>query len=85
MATSKFDRELRFIERDSKRLSSEIEALAQEIPDDPAGAAEKEKKISEMQESLSHLLRRKKEILDSLFPLLGRMLEDPEREDTVKA
>ena len=26
-----------------------------------------------------------KEILDSLFPLLGRMLEDPEREDTVKA
>ncbi len=65
MATSKFDRELRFIERDSKRLSSEIEALAQEIPDDPAGAAEKEKKISEMQESLSHLLRRKKEILDS--------------------
>ena len=26
-----------------------------------------------------------KEILDSLFPLLGRMLEDPEREDTMKA
>lgn len=65
MATSKFDRELRFIERDSKRLNAELEALAQEIPEDPAGAAEKEKKVSEIQETLSHLLRRRKEILDS--------------------
>ncbi len=65
MATSKYDRELRFIDAESKRLGAQLRSLRETMPADPAEAAVKAENITAMEARLSQLLARKKEIEDS--------------------
>ena len=65
VATSKYDRELRFIEIESKRLDEKLRELRESVPSDPAEAARKAEDVTAMEARLADLLRRRKEIVDS--------------------
>ena len=65
MATSKYDRELRFIAVESGRLRQQLAELREAMPADPAAAAAKAEEINSKEERLQQLLFRKKEIEDS--------------------
>ena len=53
MATSKYDRELRFIEIESKRLDEKLRELRESVPSDPAEAARKAEDVTAMEARLA--------------------------------
>lgn len=67
MATGKFDRELRFIDTECRRLSAELEDLREMMPQNPLDAEKKAVDIGLIEERLGELLTRKKEIEDSFI------------------
>ena len=67
MPGSKYDRELRFIATETKRLRFLIDQLRDVMPSDPAEANAKAEEIMAMEEKMAQLLARKKEIEDSFI------------------
>ena len=67
MPGSKYERELRFIETEVNRLRSQMENVADFVPEDPAEAAKKADLIEANQARIAELLARKKEIEDSFI------------------
>ena len=65
MASSKYERELRFIATETKRLDRELTKLRDVMPETPLDAEKKAMEIGNMEEKLGQLLSRKKEIEDS--------------------
>lgn len=65
MPPSKYDRELRFIDAETKRLAPLLEAERQSMPANPEEARAKAARIEEMEDRMSYLLARKNEILSS--------------------
>lgn len=80
MPPSKYERELRFVDTEVARLRRELDALAASMPAGPEEARAKEAKALEIQDAISALLRRKKEIEDSFIaagmdvPDIGRSM-----------
>lgn len=64
MPPSKYDRELRFIDTETKRLASLLEADRNSMPSDPEAARHKAERIAEMEERMAYLLKRRSEILE---------------------
>lgn len=64
MPPSKYDRELRFIESETKRLASLLEADRNSMPADPEAARLKAERIAEMEDRMAYLLKRRSEILE---------------------
>ena len=75
MASSKYERELRFISTETKRLENELAGLKEALPDTPADAARKAEDVEGIQEKLSELYSRKKEIEES-FVAAGMEVPD---------
>ncbi len=65
MPGSKYERELRFIDTDVRRLKAQLANIADFMPADPAEAAKKAEQIEEIEARIAQLLARKKEIEDS--------------------
>ena len=75
VATSKYDRELRFIEIESKRLDEKLRELRESVPSDPAEAARKAEDVTAMEKShcfggVYHVLH------GTISPLSGRGADD---------
>ena len=64
MPPSKYDRELRFIDTETKRLASLLAADRNSMPSDPDAARHKAERIAEMEERMAYLLKRRSEILE---------------------
>ena len=67
MPGSKYDRELRFIATETKRLRFLLDQLRDVMPSDPAEANAKAEEMMAMEEKMAQLLARKKEIEDSFI------------------
>lgn len=67
MPGSKYDRELRFIATETKRLGFLLDQLRDVMPSDPAEANAKAEEMMAMEEKMAQLLARKKEIEDSFI------------------
>ena len=75
MPPSKYERELRFIDTEVRRLEVQLQAIADVMPADPKEAGEKAQKALDIQDSIASLLRRKREIEQS-FEAAGMDLPD---------
>lgn len=78
MPPSKYERELRFIDTEVRRLDAQLRALADVMPAGPKEAGEKAQKALEIQDSIARLLKRKEEIEQS-FKAAGMDLPDIDR------
>ena len=67
MASSKYDRELRFIDTECRRLKNELDDLREMMPQSPLDAEKKAVDIGLIEERMGELLTRKKEIEDSFI------------------
>lgn len=67
MPGSKYDRELRFISDETKRLGRKLQDLREIMPVDPVEAAQKANEVLGIEEKIGELLRRKREIEDSFI------------------
>lgn len=67
MPPSKYERELRFIDTEVARLSRSLKDLADRLPDSPVEAAKKADDVLGIQDKISQLLTRKREIEDSFI------------------
>lgn len=65
MPPSKYDRELRFIDAETKRLAALLDADRSSMPANPSDARHKVERIAQMEERMAYLLKRRSEILDS--------------------
>ena len=65
MVSSKYDRELRFIDNETRRLTAELEDLREMMPQNPLDAEKKAVDVGLIEERIGELLMRKKEIEDS--------------------
>ncbi len=65
MATSKYDRELRFIETETRHLTAKLDSLRDTMPADPAEANRKAEEVLAIEARIGDLLRRRREIEDS--------------------
>ena len=63
MPPSKYDRELRFIDAETKRLGPILEQERASMPATPEEAEAKAARIEEMEDRIAFLLKRKNEIL----------------------
>lgn len=75
MPSSKYERELRFIDNEVRRMKMQLDALAEAMPADPAEAQEKARTVTELQDKIAGFLGRKAEIEDS-FKAAGMELPD---------
>lgn len=78
MPPSKYERELRFIDTEVRRLDAQLRALADVMPAGPKEAGEKAQNALEIQDSIARLLKRKEEIEQS-FKAAGMDLPDIDR------
>ena len=67
MPGSKYERELRFIDTEVRRLRGQLQNMAEFVPADPAEAAKKAEQVDEIEVRIAELLARKKEIEDSFI------------------
>ncbi|MBE6513536.1 MAG: hypothetical protein E7Z69_00110 [Thermoplasmata archaeon] len=67
MPGSKYERELRFIDTEVRRLRGQLQNMAEFVPADPAEAAKKAEQVDQIEVRISELLARKKEIEDSFI------------------
>ena len=67
MASSKYDRELRFIDTECRRLKNELDDLRELMPQTPLDAEKKAVDMGLLEERMGELLMRKKEIEDSFI------------------
>ena len=67
MVSSKYDRELRFIDNETRRLTAELEDLREMMPQNPLDAEKKAVDVGLIEERIGELLMRKKEIEDSFI------------------
>ena len=75
MPSSKYERELRFIDNEVHRMRMQLDALAEAMPADPAEAQEKARTVTELQDKIAGFLGRKAEIEES-FKAAGMELPD---------
>lgn len=75
MPPSKYERELRFIDTEVRRMKAQLDALADVMPADPREAEEKAQTAMQLQSGIADLLRRKTEIEES-FKEAGMDLPD---------
>lgn len=64
MPPSKYDRELRFIDTETRRLASLLDADRNSMPSDPEAARHKAERVAQMEERMAYLLKRRSEILN---------------------
>ena len=67
MISDRFERELDFIESETKRLGFELQKLRDVMPVDPADAARKADEVIGLESKIGALIRRKREIEDSFM------------------
>ena len=60
MVSSKYDRELRFIDNETRRLTAELEDLREMMPQNPLDAEKKAVDVGLIEERIGELLMRKK-------------------------
>lgn len=82
MPGSKYDRELRFIETETVRLTAELERLREIIPDTPLDAEKKAMEIGIIEEKIAEFYARRKEIVDSF---IAAGLDPPDVERNLNA
>lgn len=75
MPGSKYERELRFIDSEVRRLGLTLNELRESMPADPVEAAEKAEKVIVVETQIAQLMARKKEIEDS-FTAAGMDIPD---------
>ncbi len=67
MISDRFERELEFIEFETKRMGAELQRLREIMPVDPVDAARKAEEVIGLESKMGALIRRKREIEDSLM------------------
>ena len=67
MISDRFERELEFIESETKRMGAELQRLREIMPVDPVDAARRAEEIIGLESKMGALIRRKREIEDSLM------------------
>lgn len=67
MPSSKYDRELRFIDNEVGRLNRKLKSMVDAVPDTPSEAAKKADEILGVKEKISELVTRKREIEDAFI------------------
>lgn len=75
MPSSKYERELGFIDNEVRRMKMQLDALAEAMPADPTEAQEKARTVTELQDKIAGFLGRKAEIEES-FKAAGMELPD---------
>lgn len=60
MPSSKYDRELRFIDNEVGRLNRKLKSMVDAVPDTPSEAAKKADEILGVKEKISELVTRKR-------------------------
>ena len=67
MISDRFERELEFIESETKRMGAELQRLREIMPVDPVDAARRAEEVIGLESKMGALIRRKREIEDSLM------------------
>ena len=67
MISDRFERELEFIESETKRMGAELQKLREIMPVDPVDAARRAEEVMGLESKMGALIRRKREIEDSLM------------------
>ena len=67
MISDRFERELEFIESETKRMGAELQRLREIMPVDPVDAARRAEEVMGLESKMGALIRRKREIEDSLM------------------
>ena len=67
MPGSKYERELRFIQTETRRLGNQLSKLREMMPVDPIEAARKADEVLGIEAEIGRLLQRKKEIEESFI------------------
>ena len=67
MISDRFERELEFIESETKRMGAELQKLREIMPVDPVDAARRAEEVIGLESKMGALIRRKREIEDSLM------------------
>ena len=67
MISDRFERELEFIESETKRMGAELQRLREIMPVDPVDAARRADEVMGLESKMGALIRRKREIEDSLM------------------
>lgn len=67
MISDRFERELDFIESETKRMGAELQRLREIMPVDPVDAARRAEEVIGLESKMGALIRRKREIEDSLM------------------
>ena len=67
MISDRFERELEFIESETKRMGAELQRLREIMPVDPVDAARRTEEVIGLESKMGALIRRKREIEDSLM------------------
>ena len=62
MISDRFERELEFIESETKRMGAELQRLREIMPVDPVDAARKAEEVIGLESKMGALIRRKREI-----------------------